>query len=331
MPRPATGVEIRQDLFDLVEEWLPSDVTLVADILMPPFRTNVPAAKYPVLPREAKMKIPTTERAPDGSFTRGDWKWSKNEYTTDEFGYEIPIDNVSQMIYEDYINQEQVSSESAKLGVIMAREGRVIDKFLDTTVWTGADKLHTITDEVDDQTNCDIFGEIETAAKKVRAKCGLSKKAMTLVMTDDQLSWAIRTAKLTAKVQYVTAIATMTTEAQRIFLTQFLGIKNIVIIDSLYDSSALDLDAVITRTWSNEYMWLGVLCTSGQNIRTRGIGRQFVWTRFAGDFRMETYGEPKTDATVIRCREYRGATIMDTDYGILIDNAVTTVNATTGF
>ena len=90
--QPQAGVTLRNDLRELVEEISFDELNLQAEKILPSLGVVERAGSYPVLPREAKMKIPDTSRSPNGTYSRGQWEWGTASYTTEEYGHEEAVD-----------------------------------------------------------------------------------------------------------------------------------------------------------------------------------------------------------------------------------------------
>lgn len=327
----ASTVTIRRDLTEMAEEITFDELNLAAERVAPSVGVNKESGRYPVLPREAIMKVPDTRRHSDGSYPRGQWEWEDDNYVTYEYGFEESVDNVDQLRDEEFIDLEEESTELATTGLMLGRESRVASALMNTTTFTGSTNTTAITNEWDDAANATPWADINSAWSQIRGKCGLPKKSCSIVITDDLIDYFFLTTEVKNVTQYTSYSQLLTSprDAKARWMAEYLGVKEVIETRALYDTSGLASAASIGKFWTNEYIFLGVLCPAGSRLKTRGVIKQLVWTPYSSDYIIEDYEEAKYNRKIIRCREYRGYKV-NTDYGHLLTNAKTTVNATTG-
>lgn len=331
MKRQST-VTLRNDLVTLVEEIQFEDLNLAAEIIAPTVPVSKEAGRYPVLDRESRMKVMDTRRKNDGSFPRSQWTWSDDSYLTYEHGFEEEIDLTEALRDAEYIDQEAVSAELSWQGLLLGRESRVAEALYNTTTFTGSTNTTAITNEWDDATNATPWADINSAALVIRGKCALPKSALTLITSEDNIEYAIHTDEVKGYFQYSGQYADMLKSpiaAKAAFLAGYFGIKKVIPVISLYDTSNLNSSASIGKFWSNEYAMLGYMGTGTVGMKTQCLVKQLNWSAYASDFVMEEYEIPERRKTIIRAREHRGIKV-NTDYGHLLTNVKTTVDSTTG-
>jgi hypothetical protein len=337
-----TGGTLRNDLRELVEEISFDELNLQAEKILPSLGVVERAASYPVLPRESKMKIPDTSRSPNGTYSRGQWEWGTSSYTTEEYGHEEAVDLTQALENKNYLDEEEVSAQLAKEGLLLARESRVATALFnetafagtaitnpDNSIFTGAtDCLLTVKDAMD-TADAAPYAVFDLAWKVLRGKNGLAKDQYSAIMSDDLVDFILRTNEVMSSVLYVEPVVRMSRERKKQFLAEYLGLKEIVSVSSIFDTSGLSQSANIAKFWSNEYCLLAKLSDGRKTFRERCIGRQVVWTKYSPNYIIEDYPEPQKNSRVIRAREYRGI-VINTDYGILLSNMKDKVDATTG-
>lgn len=326
----ATSVTLRRDLTELVEEIQFSELNLTAEAIAPSVGVAAEAGRYPVLPREARMKVPDTRRHSDGSYEQGQWEWEDDSYLTYEYGFEEPIDNVDALRDAEFINHEEVAASLAYEGLMLGREARVATALLNTTTFTGTANLTTLSNEWDDSANVTAWADIDGVYQKIRGKCGLAKKQLTLILTDDLVDYFFLTTEVKNVSQYTSYAGLLTAPraAKLQWMADYLGIGKVIETSAIFDVSKLATATSIGKFWSNEYMFLGKLCPSGTRLTTQGVIKQLVWSKYSSNYVVEDYDVPEKNRRVIRCREYRGIKV-NTEYGVLIENAKTTVSSTT--
>ena len=343
--QPQTSVTLRRDLMDLMDEISFEELGLAGEKILPTLKVRQPSGSYPILPREAKMKVPDTSRGPHGTFARGQWDWSSQSYITTEYGYEETVDNTQTLENEEWIDEEEISAELTVNGLLLARESRVAGSLFNETAFAGTSITNPSTDVFKaGTTNCLV--ELKTAmdssatakvfdvfdliwSEILRKKCGLAKNQFSLICSDDLVKYMLRTKEVQDSVIYVEPVARMTAERKREFLTDYLGIKEIVTVSSIYDTSGLSQSAEIGKFWSNKYALLAKLSSGKPSFKEGCLGRQPSWSKYANNYIIEDYPDPTRNGIVYRAREYRGATL-NTDYGVLIKGMKATVDAKTG-
>ena len=92
--------------------------------VMPIFRTAIQAGAYPVIPKEALLKISPTDRAPRAGYQRGDWTYERGTFSTTEQGWEEPLDDVEKALFDQEAGgeAERVSTLRAWNKIMRARK-----------------------------------------------------------------------------------------------------------------------------------------------------------------------------------------------------------------
>lgn len=326
----ASGITMRNDLKDLMEEinWA-EDQMLMAEKILPTIPVTDPTNYYPVLAREQSLRIPNTNRGPGGTYSRSQWEWSQASFNTKEYGFEEPIDLTQATINSTWVDEEEIAAKLAVEGLLLSRESRVANAVFNATTFTGATNFLDITYQWDSPTNATPWANIESAWQACRGKCGLSKKQFSLIITEDNINYALKTAEIANSMLYTEAVASMSSQRKLNFLVDYFGIKDIVLVNSLFESTKDgNASPAIGNLWSNEYAMLAILNKGSSSWKERGLGRQPAYVKIAKDYVIEDYAEPNKGAHIIRAKEFRGETI-NTDYGFLLGNMKTTVSATT--
>ena len=323
---PASGVTLRQDLVESVAELTFEDLNIAGERVLPSIGMPRVSGYWPVLPREAISKVPDTARAPDGSYVRGTWEWNRDNYNCYEYGYEEVVDMVSSKEWAEWINQEEVSAGLAWQKLLLARESRIAAAVFNASVFTGANDTLGITNEWDDAASATPWADINNAFIKFRAKTGMSKRILSLIITEDNVDFVLQCNEVKQSVQYTEAVPTMARARKMQFLAEYFGIKELVEVMSLYDTAGLGADFSVGAFWSNEYGMLAYLSPATPSPKRLGLGSQPYWKEYATNYIMETYAIPSHNQEVIRAREHRG-TKVNKDFGVLISNMKTTVES----
>lgn len=326
-----SGLNIRRDLMDMVEEISFPELSLAADKIFPAIDVIDVSANYPVLPRGVIMKVPDTSRAPGGTYSRGQWEYGDGTYSCKEFGFEEPIDLVRAIEQRKFINEEEMATELAVNGLLLGREARVASAVLDTGVFAGAKDHVNISVPWDTAATATPWANIDTAYKLCRSKnIVFPKSAYSLAMSEDNIERVIRTAEVTNSVMYTTPIATMAKAAQMEFLRNYFGVKEIIPVMAMYDASGYGSEATKAETparfWSNDLGLLFIRSSGRNNFKERCFGRQINYKPYSNNYTVDDYDVKERKQKIIRACEYRGM-IINLDYGCLLTNLQGTVDA----
>jgi len=317
------GSALRNDLKEMINESPMDTVEYVAGDVLPEKTVVEKSGLVPQLSTSAGMKQLDLKRAPRSTFQRGQWVWGNDSFATYEYGYEEPVDNVEALENADIFNEEVVSASIAKSQLFLAREKRVADKIFSTTTFNGAANTLVVTEEWDDATNAVLEANITAAQAKLFAKAGVPRSQCSLLINDIVFGNAMRTDKVRNDIKYTKDINSASRAEQSRYLADYLHIKRVIVATSFSDGTGLGIeDAVFESLWSNEYGLYYLEMPNIDSWKPPGIGKQPVYKKFSPDYRMESYIEPQSDATIIRAREYRGEYVNVT-YGILLSNLTT--------
>ena len=313
------SLTLRYDLKELVDESPMETIEFVGDKVLPGIPVKETSAQMPVLPTGAGMKLLDLKRTPRGTFKRGQWVWGDSAYFTYEFGYEEPVDNVERLKNKDIFNEEVVSTQIARSQMMIVREKRISDAVFNATTFTGAANFLSVTTEWSNIA-CTLYADITAAHVKLFAKCGRPRSQLVLLINETVFRNIMRATEVRADVKYTVAVDKLNASQKASYLAEYLGIKEIQIATSFYDSAQLGIeDATFSRLWVDEYAMLYYPSPKVASWKVPGMGKQPIWALFSPDYRVESYNEEQTDSRIIRVREYRGVYI-DTKYGFLFGN-----------
>jgi hypothetical protein len=240
--------------------------------IMPVFRTAKQASSYPVIPKEALLKIPDTSRAPRGNYQRGDWTYERGKYSTSEQGWEEPIDDTERSLFDQESpgQGDMVATLRGMNHVMRAQEKRIADKIFNAVNFTA----NTITEEWDDATNAVPIDDVNTGTKAFRLQCGMLPDALVIAYTTfldlKNCDQVVDRLKYTFPGIDINGM----TSSQ---LAQVFNVPRVLIGGAVYDSAGKGLDSVVADLWSNEYAAL-VKISAGPDLTQPGIGRTFLWT-----------------------------------------------------
>jgi hypothetical protein len=321
MPQPASlSAEQRPDLgkvaFDFMLE--ADQQGFIAGKLLPEFPVDLQSAQYPIIKKEAFLKVVDTKRAMRAGYSRDDYNWDFDSYATEEHGFESVLDDREKKLYARYFDLEVVGARRATDKILRAKEVRVAAQLFNT-----ANITQTADVAIAWNTAATAVPHDNVTAAKIamRAASGIdpnvgtcSKKVFDTVM----LTAAIRDA-----FKYTNPIEVGGYEARRRLLAQYFGLDDILVAGGMKDSADPGLAATIAEIWDDEYFGLFRVNASA-DLQVPCIGRTFRWTNEqpAGTLVTEAYREEKIRSNVIRVRGDMVEKIVFAGAGYLMGNII---------
>ena len=146
--------------------------------VMPIFKVGKQSASYPVIPKEALLKIPNTDRAPRGRYQRGDWEYERGKYSTDEQGWEEPIDDTERSLFDQESpgKADFIATERAMKIIMRSQEQRIANAVFNDTEFTP----HSLSDEWDDAANAKPVDDVNDGILAFRLQCGMLPDALII-------------------------------------------------------------------------------------------------------------------------------------------------------
>jgi len=294
----ADAAIFRPDLGVLVMEYV-EGVTMpfIGLEVMPVFRTAKQAASYPVIPKEALLKIPDTSRAPRGHYNRSDWAYERGQFATAEYAREEPVDDSERELFDQEApGMADVVATMRAMSIIMrAQEKRIADTIFNTSNFTA----NSLTNEWDDATNATPIDDINDGILAFRSQCGMLPDAL-IISYSTFLNFKVCD-QIVDQIKY-TFPGIDINKMNSLQLANLFGLPRVLVGGAIYDSAKEGLDASVADLWSNEYAAL-VKISSGQDITQPGVGRTFLWTEDSPTNPVvEEYREEQVRSDIYRVR-----------------------------
>jgi hypothetical protein len=299
--RAKSGSAIRRpDLGIMIMEYVETQGAGMGFIgleVMPVFRTPEQSGIYPVIPKEALLKIPKTSRAPRGAYNRGDYEYERGTYTTSENGWEEPIDDTERKMFDAEAPgaADFIAVLRATKTILRAQEKRIADKVFDDSVFTA----HSVSNEWDDPDNATPFDDVNDGILSFRSACGMLPDALIISYTT--FLNLKRCDQIIDQVKYTFPGIDINkmTSAQ---LAQAFDVPRVLIGGAVYDSSKPGTATSISDLWDEEYAAL-VKIGAGEDVMEPCVGRTFLWTEDSPENPVvEQYREEDIRSDVFRCR-----------------------------
>lgn len=256
----------------------------------------------PVIKLESLLQDRDTNRKPGGGYSRGDWEFDDDSYSTKEQGAEEPVDENTARKYRNYFDAEQICSARAIDAVLRNAERRTADLVFNATTWTGASLATAVTNEWDDATNATPISDVAAAKKKVWEGTGLWPNALIInrsvfnnLRTLDEIKEAIQS----AGAGFPTRARDITAQQ----LAEVFDLDHILVAGGARNTANEAKSRQIASIWSDEYASVARIATS-QDIAEPVLGRTFHWTEDGSlaDGLVESYWLEEIRSDVVRCR-----------------------------
>lgn len=298
-----------------------------------PFPTRLQSSDVPLVPIEALLQTGDDVRAPSGGYNRGDFKYEKFSYSTDEHGWEEPMDARMVDIHGDIIEVEQIHADRAKNIVLQNYEIACAAAAYNTTTHTVANTRATnLTNEWDDHDNATPINDIQAAKEAVKGRIG--RYPRDLIINAKQRFHLGQCAQIIERIKYsgLDDPKKVTDQA----LAAVLDLDTILVGGAggtaVYNTANPGQDASLADVWNDEYALLTCIAKSN-DLKEVCYGRTFMWT---GDgnpsgsgpegqlaVTIEQYEEPSIRSDIYRARNDRDIKIIYADAAQLLQNVIT--------
>jgi len=318
---PTTGTTVqRPDLGQIAFEYASetSQARFIGLRVLPIFGVQEKTADYPVIPLEALLKLPDIKRAAKSNYTRDDFEWETGTYNAIEYGFEAPLDETERKMYAYLFDAERVCTLRATDILLRAQEKRVATAVFNAVTFTA----HAITNEWDDATNATPHADIKTAKDAVRDATGLTD--LSLIISKSVFDNVMVCAEIKDYVKYTQAHLMLPFDAQKNLLAQYLGLREVLVGDAVYDAGKKGKASAATGIWSGEYAMVASLAQTTWNPKEPCLGRSFLWTADSPtNLVAESYYENQTRCDIYRVRHYVAEAMVFTGAGYLLSNMTT--------
>ncbi len=318
MPRPTSSTTIqRPDLGQLAYEYAlaASQRGFIGQRILPIFPVTEQSADYPVIPKEALLKLPDTNRGPKGNYNRGDYQFETGTYACEEHGWEQPLDDVEAKLYQRFFDGEEVAVNRAMDILLRSQEKRAADMLFNASNFSVAN----VTTEWSTAATCTPKSDVTTGAETVRKATGLTPNALVLGKT--AFNNLLVCAEIKDYLQYTNPMLIEGLEAQKRILAQYFGVGEILVGDAIYDSTGKGTATTSADIWDDEYALLAVIARNPLSLREPCLGRTFLWTEDSPEnLVVEEYREEPIRSNIYRVRHHVDECFVFAGAGYLLGN-----------
>ncbi len=326
MPSPSSSLStLRPDIAESFTEFdLEANMGgFIATQVFPVVEVQKQSGNFGKIPLEQLLQARTTNRAPGSGYSRGNWKFDKAVFATDEHGAEEPVDDREAEMYSDYFDAEVISGLRARSAVMLNAEQRIADTVFNATTWAGASLTTAITHEWDDATNAVPITDVEAAVQKVWAASGLWANALVInrhvfrnLRNCDQVIDRINSAGAGSPSKAADVTAAM--------LAAVFDLPYIIVAGGAKNAAKEGQSASVSNVWSSEYAMVCRVATT-RDFREPCIGRTFHWGQDGSSIggTVESYRDETVRSDIIRVRHDVDEIVLYPEAGHLLSNATT--------
>ena len=289
--------------------------------VLPVYETRSRSGKLAVLDLSTALKTHKTERASGANYESSDFTYDSIEYSTEEHGFEVPVDDREEAEVADWFDAEVEAAEFARDIVMRNLERRIAAKVFDPTTFTP----HHVGAVWTDATNAVPFNDIDRGIRAVRAAGGQRPNTLIINWTNFmnlRMSEQILD-KITSNGAGSSIKADDVTAAQ---VASVLGVPQILIAGAMKDTADEGQTATYADIWSDQYAMLAYVAPEGSSFKRRSLGRTIHWGEDGSQIgcRFETYRDESRRSDIVRQRHDVAEVIVAPESGYLFDLTDTT-------
>ena len=310
----STSTVIRPDLGALLYEFLHSPKDFVMPLVLPIFPTPSQNGQYPVIPKEAFLKIPShMARAARSAYYRDDIAFETKDYATEDRGLEIPLDDTEKRMYGNLFVAEQVIADSIASKMLRKHELAGSTLLTNTSTFDNAAAAYKWNLSADADPRADVQARINNIRDNTGTICD------TVVMAETSFQDVVNCAAFIEQCKYTKAVQLLPREEQIALVAAYLGVKKLRIVTAVYDASKKPNSSTITDIWTNTKIMVCKTADNPLNLKEPCVGRTFLWEEDSPEMLvMEMYREEKIRSDVYRGRGYMMEKVVAADLGNII-------------
>ena len=309
MPIPESSTTtLRPDLTVMAQEFAAAAAMsqFIGVRAAPVFLSPQAEGAFPVF-RAANFRKPTNggdiSRQEDGTYLRIRGEFGKGAFVSEDRGLEYPIDKRMLRRYATWFNCEQVATQQLMYQVALAREIRV------AALYSGASLTSNSPDTVWSTSASAIpLDDIQTGLNTLQDNCGVPASGVSVIMPRADFREFLSTDQVNDKVKYTyPGIQPANLSAE--LVAQMLGVKQVLIGTSSYDSKEQGIDASMSQVWTAGKVYLAVLADSASNgspgvLEEPSFARTAWWMDGAAEMPLiEVYEKEENRSRIVRLRE----------------------------
>jgi hypothetical protein len=315
------GAKFRADLSGVVVQTSDWEKTLIGQRVAPVVNVDAKDGQYPVFDKTTAgllKRRSNIQRANSAGYARGSSSWSQDTYSTQEYGYEIPIDYNTIKEMSRFFSVEQITAMLAKRVPMLEHEIRVAAMTFNTSNYgaaTNSGTAYTIANIA----SFDVGLDIDLSKERLRAK-GESADGLSVVMSSNVFSRIRGSTKLQNRLRGIGIASDTILNLDEQAVAEALGVKEVLIGRNYYDVALENITFSGSAIWSDTYIWVGKLGTGGTPEGMLAGGSQFTlnWSQYGSVLNVFTYDQPEINSEIVRASHHVTEKVVNANQGDLI-------------
>lgn len=266
--------------------------------VLPVFRSAVDMGEYLVYRSANLLQSPDDTVSEETGYNRVATKVGSKTFTTEPHGLEFVL--TDRRARQNARRIDFLAAEANRMWyqILLAHERRV--SVLVDTLPAGT----AATTDWATIASSDPIGDIQTNADTVCRACGAAQEELTLIVNSTDFRYLQNCAGILDRVKYVNVmVGDLATEAQRQLIATALGVKQVLVGRSAYNTVPKGETASMSAIWPAEKAFLALLVDGeGEPLETPGLGRTVLWSEDSEFPTIETYRDESIRATIERVR-----------------------------
>lgn len=304
----------RLELGDAFWEFFFNYQFLIGTRVMPIKKVGKREATFGALTRASLTQRVNVKRNKNGTYNRTDIQAKDISYACEEYGLEIPKDEVQKLEYMDDFDLDMACAQIVAWILAVEQEIRVAAKIFDAATWTGPDLYKDYSSAPWDTASTDARAHVRFAKNKVRVNCGL--EANTMVINNTQRDNLKASDDVAEAIKYTSR---MTEEELNAALAAYFGVEKLLVGMGVYNSADEGQTFSGTEIWSDDYCWIGVTGGDNDQVIAPSAGRIVLWEDDSPEnVTVDEYSEPNVRGDIIRARHQTDEKIIDPYFGFLL-------------
>lgn len=249
--------------------------------------------------RENFKKRSDTKRQSNGAYNRITGKFGKGTFDCEEHGLEYPIDDAKAAEFAQFFSAEQSAMEILRYQLLLDWEVRA------SALYSGGGFSNTNVTTAWSTTGSAVpFNDIQTGLEKLEDLNGAGPEDISLVIPRADFRELLLVDQVIDKSKFTNpGIQPAFLNAMQI--AAMLGIKEVIIARSSYDSKEEGIAESMTQIWTAGVMYLAVLANENDSLEIPSAARTIIWQADALELPiMESYREEKLRSTIVRSRDH---------------------------
>lgn len=308
--RPDLGLALLE--FDLAA----SQKGMIAQRVFPVIDVGLAAANFERVLLKELLQSPKLNRAAGARYNEIQTQFTQDNFTTQEWGVEAPVDDNEVNIYAyTGVDAELVAAMRARDAVLRALEIRVAAKLFDTTRWTGGQYTAGVNAAWSNRSSSIPIDDIDNGVKEVYENFGVRPNALVLSWVDYKN--VRQSEQIIDRIKY-----TDRDDAVGIgpaLLAQAFDLDEVIVGDAVQNTANSGQTASLSPVWGNGKASLIVKANSS-DLREPCVGRIFNYVGDGGSINgtFEEYRDEHRRGNIIRCRQQTGEKVLNTECGFLL-------------